>query len=107
MLVYFHTDWCPYCKQLDRDLLSRAQVEATTKFFVKIKINPEKGRAEKILATRYGVTGYPSLFVHAAGSDRPSRIHGMTKENGRWRSRTQAEFTALLTRTAGEAFTTG
>ena len=107
VLVYFYTDWCPYCRQLDRDILSRGQVEDTTKLFVKIKINPEQGSAERELQTRYGVTGYPSLFVHAAGSSRPIKVRSRTKKRGEWRSSSPAEFVEMLTRTVGERFTVG
>ncbi|MDH3744857.1 MAG: thioredoxin family protein [Acidobacteriota bacterium] len=107
VLLYFYTDWCPYCKKLDRDILSRAQVEATTKFFVKIKVNPDNSGGEELLKTRYGVRGYPSLFVHAAGSNRPTKIRTMTRKNGKWRTSSPADFSALLTRTAGERFVAG
>jgi thiol-disulfide isomerase/thioredoxin len=104
VLVYFYTDWCPYCRQLDRDLLSRARVEETTKLYVKIKINPEAGYAERLLGDRYGVTGYPSLFLHAAGSNRPTKVRTMTKKSGDWRTSSPEEFVEMLARTAGERF---
>jgi thiol:disulfide interchange protein len=107
VLVYFYTDWCPYCRRLDRDLLTRVKVESTIKFFVKIKINPEKGRAENLLKTSYGVTGYPSLFVHRPGSDRPIRVRSMTRRGSDWLLSEPADFAEMLTRKVGERFTVG
>lgn len=100
-LIYFYTDWCPYCRRLDRDLLARTAVSATTKYFVKIKINPEHGPGERLLADRYGIGGYPSLYVHEAGSARHTKIGTNTKG----RLKRPSEFADSLTRAAGERFT--
>ena len=101
ILVYFYTDWCPYCRRLDRDLLARQGVSGTTKYFVKIKINPEHGQAERMLADRYGISGYPSVYVHEAGSERAVKIRTMTQG----RLKRPSEFADTLLRAAGERFT--
>ncbi len=74
MAVYFYTDWCPYCRELESELLSRAKVEEFLKYLVKIKINPDRGTRERSLANQYGVRGYPSFFVQSAPSARPQKI---------------------------------
>jgi thiol-disulfide isomerase/thioredoxin len=68
LVVYFYTDWCPYCRNLDNLYLPTAPVQDYLRGVVKVRINPEHGQAERALAKRYGVNGYPSFLVmrHAA-----------------------------------------
>lgn len=80
MTVYFRTDWCPYCQRLDRDLLSSGPVIAYLRSVVKVRINPEVGAAENAIARRYGVTGYPSLYLHRAAA--PSFVKIFTYTQG-------------------------
>ena len=69
-LVYFYTDWCPHCRRLDRELLQSNEVDrALRDGFVRVRLNPELGSAEREIAQRFGVTGYPSLFVIVAGEN--------------------------------------
>lgn len=63
LIVYFYTDWCPYCRALDNEYLPTAPVQDYLRGVVKVRINPEQGQAERALAQRYGVKGYPSFFV--------------------------------------------
>jgi thiol-disulfide isomerase/thioredoxin len=62
-VVYFYADWCSYCRTLDNQYLPSAPVQEYLRAVVKVRINPEQGVAERALATRFGVTGYPSFFV--------------------------------------------
>jgi len=62
--VYVYTDWCPYCKELDRDLLSTPLIEECLARTVRVRINPEHTAGAQRVATYFGVTGYPSLFVY-------------------------------------------
>src|SRR5215831_3844584 len=43
IIVYFYTDWCPYCKKLDRDLLPTPEMSEFLRSVIKVRINPEKG----------------------------------------------------------------
>jgi tetratricopeptide (TPR) repeat protein len=64
MLVYFYTDWCPYCRRLERDLLTDPRIESYLREnVVKVKINPESDAADRQLERQFGSEGYPSLFV--------------------------------------------
>lgn len=103
-LVYFYADWCGYCRQLERDLLDRAMVQEYTKYLVKIRVNPEAGAAERALAKTYGVSGYPSVFVHPAGLGKAKKVRSMTKENGSWRSLSTRDYVERLAAAAGERF---
>ena len=97
LVVYFYTDWCPYCRELEGELLGRAGVEDFLKHLVKIRINPEAGPYERAIADRYGVRGYPSFFVQPGITDRPQKIRRTTGD----RLKSPEEFVATLRQAAG------
>lgn len=104
VLVYFYADWCGYCRQLESELLYLPEVEESTRDLVKIRINPDHGPAEKSLARRYGVRGYPAVFVHPADPEaRPKKIGRMVVDGGKRRLMTPDEFVATLVRASGES----
>ena len=63
LVVYFHVEWCKWCKKMNNDYLASYEVEDFLRNIPKVEINPEKGADEEALASKYGVTGYPSLLV--------------------------------------------
>lgn len=67
MVVYFHTDWCGYCKLLDSKVLSDRTVMDFLGPLAKVKINPETSPEAEKLARTFGVSGYPSVFVVLPG----------------------------------------
>jgi thiol:disulfide interchange protein len=74
MLVYFHTDWCPYCKKFDA-LLEDSQVRSRLAAIIKVRVNPEHGEAERTLfEKRYGARGYPAIFWVPSENEAPRRI---------------------------------
>ena len=67
VLVYFRTDWCPHCRVLD-GLLDAPEVRSRLSDYLKVRINPEHGAAERRLFEKeYGSRGYPALFLRADG----------------------------------------
>ncbi len=66
VLVYFRTDWCPHCRVLD-GLLDAPEVRSRLSDYLKVRINPEHGAAERRLEKDYGSRGYPALFLQAEG----------------------------------------
>jgi len=73
VLVYFRTDWCPHCRALD-GLLDSPEVRARLGDYLKVRINPEHGTAERRLFEKeYGSRGYPALFLRADGRG-PARL---------------------------------
>ncbi|HSP15397.1 MAG TPA: thioredoxin family protein [Thermoanaerobaculia bacterium] len=70
VLVYFHTDWCGYCKLLENNVFSTSTFQTRYSTILKVKVNPEEGSAERDLAERFSVRGYPTVCVVANGSAR-------------------------------------
>lgn len=67
VMIDFYTDWCGWCKKLDKDTYSNADVvKFLDQKIVPLKLNAEKEGAE--LAKKHGVRGYPTiLFVSGTG----------------------------------------
>lgn len=66
VLVDVYTDWCGWCKKLDREVFADARVASAAKDLVAVRVNAEKG-GEKV-AERFDVQGYPTvLFVDGSG----------------------------------------
>ncbi|MFK5970313.1 MAG: thioredoxin family protein [Candidatus Marithrix sp.] len=64
VLIYFHADWCPWCRKLEKQYFADYQVENFLHSIPKVKIAPENGYEEKQLFSKYNGTGYPSVFVY-------------------------------------------
>jgi len=77
LVVYFHTDWCNYCRAMNKDFLPDPLVRRFLSNVLRVHLNPESSAEAQALATVFGVAGYPSFFVLPAG-DGPSgakRVH--------------------------------
>jgi thiol:disulfide interchange protein len=83
IFVYFYTDWCPYCRQFERELLSTEAVEDYIDGIVAVRINPENGPTEAEMSRRYGVQGFPMLFMLSAESGSWSMVERVELRDGR------------------------
>ena len=61
--LFFHTDWCSSCKNLRETVLSSKEFERFSQNLIPVKINPESGVAERRIADKYGVMGYPTFLI--------------------------------------------
>ena len=75
VMVDFYTDWCGWCKVLDKKTYPDKRVVALTKAsFIPVKINAEKeGMAA---ATKYGVRSYPTILFIDGNGEVAGRIGG-------------------------------
>jgi len=92
MLVYFYTSWCPYCRQLDQEILPAEEVAQFMRSVNKVRINPEAGPDERALANQFGVRGYPSVFIIPGNSDAPVKIYPFRKVGETFVAVTPGEF---------------
>ena len=78
VIVDVYTDWCGWCKRMDRDVYARAEVSSyLNQHFVMVRLNAEsnervtyEGRsmAARSLAGGFQVTGYPTtIFLRPTG----------------------------------------
>jgi thioredoxin-like negative regulator of GroEL len=82
MVVYFFTDWCGYCKRIDRELFSSSDVDRYfSRAVFRVRVNPEENASNRSLADRFGVHSYPAFFVVPAGGGEPSRCSLYAKED--------------------------
>jgi thiol:disulfide interchange protein len=77
VMVDIYTDWCGWCKKLDRDVYTNAHVEEKlAKEFVSVKLNPEKGAGNAQLARQFGTRGYPHIVFTDADGKKVAEIRG-------------------------------
>ncbi len=93
VLVDVYTDWCRWCRQMDRDVYGRPDVERyLDEHFVTVKLNAEGGEAvsykgrtfsSRSLASSFDVSGYPTTIFLAANGDHLVNVPGYV-EPGRF-----------------------
>jgi thioredoxin-related protein len=86
VLVDVYTDWCGWCRRMDRDVYSRADVrEYLSRRFVTVKLDAESSSpatyaeertTERALATRFGVKGYPTTVFLRPNGERLVNVPG-------------------------------
>ena len=80
VIVYFNTDWCPWCRKLNEKYLNSYEVKGFLRDIEKVEINPEKGPTEKAIGEEYGLTGYPTFLVYVpAINSNPQRLYPFKK----------------------------
>lgn len=77
LVVYFHTDWCRYCRALNKNFLPDPLVRRFLSNVLRVHVNPESSAEAKALGVVFGVAGYPSFFVlpPGAGPSGANRVH--------------------------------
>ncbi len=68
VMLDIYTDWCYWCKRLDTDTYPKEPVIKAASQVVPVKLNAEKSAEGREAASKYQVTGYPSiLFLNGDG----------------------------------------
>lgn len=81
VLVDVYTDWCGWCKRMDRDVYSRPEVQDyLARKYVVVRINAERDDAahyqgkpytSRTLAGAFGIQSYPTtMFLKSSGDHR-------------------------------------
>ncbi len=73
MMVDFYTDWCGWCKKLDKDVYSDARVIELAGKFVCVKVDGDKYSK---LVEKYKVDGYPTIVFYNSKTKEVSRVVG-------------------------------
>jgi thiol:disulfide interchange protein len=73
VMIDVYTDWCGWCKRLDKDVYTAANVVQLSEKFVCFKLNPDKDPAHGDL---FKVEGYPAIIFTDPDRKEVSRISG-------------------------------
>ncbi len=77
VLVDLYTDWCGWCKKLDKDTYANPQVaQFVASRFVTVRMNAEDGGEGQSLATQLKVRGYPCTVILDANGKYRGRAYG-------------------------------
>jgi thiol:disulfide interchange protein len=75
LMVDVYTDWCGWCKRLDRDTYKNSNVEQfLAKSFVCAKANAEDNGPGQQLARQFHVGGYPTILILAPNGQLRGKI---------------------------------
>jgi thiol-disulfide isomerase/thioredoxin len=74
LMLEFYTDWCSWCRRLEKDTLSDGEVRKQLRKVVAVRVNAEEDGRE--LARRYDVDIYPTIVFTDHEGDEIDRIIG-------------------------------
>ncbi|MBX9877107.1 MAG: thioredoxin family protein [Candidatus Obscuribacterales bacterium] len=93
VLIDVYTDWCGWCKRLDRDVYSNARIaQYVDSQFVPLKMDAEDGGEGQEFARKHEIRGYPCTVVLDSNGQVKGMFYGYRKPN---------EFPAELAKAAG------
>ncbi|MBI1799589.1 MAG: thioredoxin family protein [Candidatus Eisenbacteria bacterium] len=86
VLVDVTTEWCGWCKRMDRDVYARPEVrDYLAQHFVRVKLDAESASSAtyggkpytgRTLAMRFGVSGYPTTIFLRPGGEHLVNVPG-------------------------------
>ncbi len=60
LLIDFYTDWCGWCKELDKQVYPDPKINELAKKFIFLKVDCEKDTAT---AKKYSINSYPTIYI--------------------------------------------
>jgi thiol-disulfide isomerase/thioredoxin len=76
LMVDLYTDWCSWCKELDKRTYPDPAVIGLASDFIALKTNPEKDPRGADLERKYAVQGYPAILFLEPDGTLVNRIEG-------------------------------
>jgi thioredoxin-related protein len=74
VFLYFHAEWCSYCKKMERTTFKRPKViDYINQNFIAIKVDSDR---EPKVSTAYNVRGLPTLWFLKSDHTRISNLPG-------------------------------
>jgi len=74
LMLEFYTDWCSWCRRLEKDTFSNGDVRKQLSRVVAVRVNAEEEGKE--LARRYDIDSYPTIVFTDHEGDEIDRIIG-------------------------------
>jgi thiol:disulfide interchange protein len=76
IITDFYTDWCGWCKKMERSTFENPSVEKVmSDNFVLVRANAEDGGAGERLAHQYRINGYPTImFFDSSGAPKAKLV---------------------------------
>lgn len=84
MLIYVYSPTCGYCHRFEEELLSAAELKTFLEPFLKVHLYPGNGSAEERLATRWRISGYPTVFLKFSTSKKLYEVSPFVRKDGKW-----------------------
>ena len=77
LIAYLFTDWCGYCRKMEKNTFSDADVIATMgQEYTWLRLNAETDPDGVRLKERFGISGYPAVLVLDSLGSEMDRIEG-------------------------------
>lgn len=74
LLLYFTTDWCGYCKVMEKETFPKPEVQKQAAKYIAVKLDAEK--EGKTSAAKHKVNSYPTFVMVDANDKEIGRITG-------------------------------
>jgi thioredoxin-related protein len=83
VLVYLYTDWCGFCRKMDRETFeNEGLIDAMAAHYVWVRLNAETQDDGKRLRQEMGVSGFPTTLLLNAKGEELDRLEGFIPPTG-------------------------